>query len=866
MARYTKTSLGSNYASKQQIDTNLDDIKTAIDDTLSRKGDSPNAMEADLDMNSNRILNLPNAINPAEPVTLAQFNANSGGTKTTSTLRQLHTATAGQTVFATPEYVIGSNNLAVYINGVRQNSEAYSETTTTSMTLSEGAELGDKVEVLVNELQESTDQVGATNVTYDGTTVGVVLDALTVDTVALAKVLDLQVGKKVKTWGYTTAGDGGGAEYQVVAGGTGTDDGGSYHDMTNGNQLELIVNDTVNARQFGAVGDGVADDSAALTALWKLSYKTCGVEGDTYKFDSGTQVNITNNVNWSGRNSTVSFTQNSDGFLIKFAGNTVLEDTIFDFNDKYFCNVTGREIAPFLFSGSKANVRRCTFKRLLGIENRFQYAFKILHNTQSNIEQCSFDDIQVATNTANTSGFCGAIFLGSDPDNLGNVEVSSHLISNCEFSNIYTVANGAAQTFPDSDAIRTYYYEFDTPGTYPTSEDNAKQSTILISDCTFVDVLKSAVKANYAQVTVNSCSFEVANDNGQTLIYAAFRYQAGDYFVVNNVRVTGSKIAHAVLADGLFSSVENVYFDSTYSNSSAIFCGGTDGNNINVDTLHVDNCVNMILASASAMITAKNLFCDTGNLTGVVLKYITPTDVLIENVNIGTSVNAGLFDEFNTSSTISNVKFKNVNMISSTASGLIQQHSGNGIMTIEGCNFSGTYNRFLVGGTGLSELYIYDSKFQTSTTGTQPQLLANGIDVVKLVNVRWVDERGTKTGMIEVTDNEIFEVNGLEYIATTLGSGVTAFIDATGRGTGVGYCRISDVFFDSTETATNSALVTTYKTATIDNFGIDMPNDLNAVINVTGNGGSVVNLFYGNVKAATPVVGATFEYNTSKTS
>lgn len=58
MARYTKTNLGTDYASKQQIDTNLDDIAIAIGDTLSRKGDSPNAMEADLDMNSNDILNV----------------------------------------------------------------------------------------------------------------------------------------------------------------------------------------------------------------------------------------------------------------------------------------------------------------------------------------------------------------------------------------------------------------------------------------------------------------------------------------------------------------------------------------------------------------------------------------------------------------------------------------------------------------------------------------------------------------------------------------------------------------------------------------------------------------------------------------
>lgn len=152
MARYTKTSLGSNYASKQQIDSNLDDIKTAIDDTLSRKGDSPNAMEADLDMNSNQILNCVDATTPQEPVTLAQLNAKSAGANLTGIFRSAVTATAGQTVFTSPTYTISANNLFVYINGVLQAQAAYTETSTTSITLSEGAELGDVVDMVVHVL------------------------------------------------------------------------------------------------------------------------------------------------------------------------------------------------------------------------------------------------------------------------------------------------------------------------------------------------------------------------------------------------------------------------------------------------------------------------------------------------------------------------------------------------------------------------------------------------------------------------------------------------------------------------------------------------------------------------------------------
>lgn len=86
------------------------------------------------------------------------------------------------------------------------------------------------------------------------------------NTIAQAKAdTNLKVGNRVKTWGYNTIGDGGGAEYRVVAGGTGTDDGGSYHDMSNGNQLELIHDGKINVKTFGALG-AAADYAAEIQA------------------------------------------------------------------------------------------------------------------------------------------------------------------------------------------------------------------------------------------------------------------------------------------------------------------------------------------------------------------------------------------------------------------------------------------------------------------------------------------------------------------------------------------------------------------------------------------------------------------------
>lgn len=78
MAKFTPSLLSSltNETSAVAIlNSNLNAISTAIENTLSRDGTSPNTMAANLDMNNYRILNLPAAVNDSEPVTKAQLNA-----------------------------------------------------------------------------------------------------------------------------------------------------------------------------------------------------------------------------------------------------------------------------------------------------------------------------------------------------------------------------------------------------------------------------------------------------------------------------------------------------------------------------------------------------------------------------------------------------------------------------------------------------------------------------------------------------------------------------------------------------------------------------------------------------------------------
>lgn len=75
MAKLTLFDLSSGSFTVDLLNANFAAIETALENTLSRDGTAPNMMNASLDMNSNRILNLPTAASGGEPVTYSQLLA-----------------------------------------------------------------------------------------------------------------------------------------------------------------------------------------------------------------------------------------------------------------------------------------------------------------------------------------------------------------------------------------------------------------------------------------------------------------------------------------------------------------------------------------------------------------------------------------------------------------------------------------------------------------------------------------------------------------------------------------------------------------------------------------------------------------------
>lgn len=116
-----------------------------------------------------------------------------GGGSTVGTLiqtnRLVYTSATNQTVFTTPTYVTGSGQLRVYVNGVRQYTADYTETSTTSVTMNNALNNGDTVLIEVDGYNQY--DPAANNIPFTGPFGGIINSA---NTVQLA-IQDLETRK-----------------------------------------------------------------------------------------------------------------------------------------------------------------------------------------------------------------------------------------------------------------------------------------------------------------------------------------------------------------------------------------------------------------------------------------------------------------------------------------------------------------------------------------------------------------------------------------------------------------------------------------------------------------------------------------------
>lgn len=163
MPKITLPTIEAGYLSTDALNQAMADVATAFDNTLSLDGSAPNQMEADLDLNGHRLLNVTTDLNDAASLlTVGQMEAYVDARASGLVLQRVEqqTATAGQTVvtLTTMTYTPNSNNLAVFVNGLRKfRTTDYTENNNKTITFLAGLNNNDKVVCVSNNYVATID-------------------------------------------------------------------------------------------------------------------------------------------------------------------------------------------------------------------------------------------------------------------------------------------------------------------------------------------------------------------------------------------------------------------------------------------------------------------------------------------------------------------------------------------------------------------------------------------------------------------------------------------------------------------------------------------------------------------------------------
>ena len=683
MAKITLDGIVSGFKSVAKIISNFDSIEDNLNNKVLYRDNpegEPNQMENELDMNSNRILNLPTATSATEPVTYGQYTGQTGPVQFEGTVveNQLGSdAVASVFTLTTTTFTPGLQNLAVYINGVRQLNSTYVETSTTQITFNTAPVATDEYTFVVNERVVDSDSYLASSVTFTPEGTGAIVTS-----------------------------------------------------------VQSRLQQTSSVKDFGAVGDGVTDDTAA--------FQSAADHGGSIFIPSGTYivagVTITSDVFFYGEGAASSVLKKKPSTL----GNMF----------------TGSGATQFIFEDLSLDAD-------VNNQAAYQsdYLIRVNHITGSStappslyVNRCIFDNPEYA-----------AILYRGDATGDDSSVVS---ITNCQFLGGSDGAEGAVEYGPRyisiSDAPNAYVHNnFANFGAAPTGTGRPFLTVAQSSPSTGSALGSIVVSSNITHF----CGRGAANNLGAIDVYSA----AKQCTISNNVcyESNGRGILAKADTGNLVIDGNSVYglHPRLGTGSSALgFTGNTSGT-MNEGCVISNNVVDLYNGDSNNT-NAIFVAGDGANSPGEYYKNVAITGNVFLNV-----ADAGMRLYFIENFTISGNVFENV-----TGTG-VEIQACKGVATVTGnsidtCGLSGIYVWATAGGENLKGVITGNA---IKNVADRAVLITLGEDFIVSNNYlnstgaggyQCVDVRDT-TGSVKITDNIIESPIGPFFKS----AGVTGTVD-----------------------------------------------------------------------------------------
>jgi hypothetical protein len=398
----------------------------------------------------------------------------------------------------------------------------------------------------------------------------------------------------------------------------------------------------VNVKWFGAKGDGVTDDTAAIQAAvnyFDLSFIPVG------EFIVR-NLQITNSI--VGEDKELSQLICKDYGITITGSDIAIRALNINMDGGYFDTFSNQGLISVIEPASNITIENCNVGNFSVPEagaspvsghNNFYAVY--LYSASGvgfrgiKIKSCKFSDMEKYTSggATATDGFVGAIYMSNLWDS-GGVPNWDIVISNNEFYNIYNSFIGTSYE-GDADAIRYY-----------STSGYSNTSSIVITDNYFNGVMKSAVKVSGGSgVTIDGI---VVVSNLSTEMQAPVRLQYSDNSVVRNLTAYGD-FQYGITMSGDGVTFENIVFEE-FNGSSSI------SQYLIYLQSRQDGSKNYIIRN----VKARDINSFFLSVTSTWSSDISVSDVFIENVVVDNNVAIPTISNIRD---IDNILFKNITIL-----------------------------------------------------------------------------------------------------------------------------------------------------------------------------------------------------------